>query len=999
MKHIILAAGEGSTSFERSEQIPKCLVEFNGKNTIDHAIAFSNEININETCLVGGFEILKIMKRYPKLRYFYNSNWSKTGNLKSLIIALESLKDDLLITYSDVIYDKFILKKTKSINNIALQFDSKWFSRYERTDDSFIEILTDKNGKELGEFTGALFIPKKLIQKVRNITNEIIDKDINGSLLQLAQIIIEKHSVEFIDANGGWAELDSNQDTNRFVFGTKSETLNTLKDIVSKSKILGQYTFQVGDYEKNHDKIINYIQNAFNDEYLVFRSSAVNEDTLNNTMAGNYKSVLKVPLEDKSYIESSIKSVISSYLKSGQKQNSKNQVLVQRYLSGVTSSGVVLTKDLQTDSPYFKINFSDGDDTELVTSGSGRSLKVFICYRGFLEKINNPKIEKLIIAVQELEMITNFDAIDVEYAFVGEELYILQVRPITAKKDSVKVSETDINNEVNSIKKYMSSAKDFPSLHGKSIAYGVMPDWNPAEIIGINPKPLAFDLYKYIITDNVWAKSRNLLGYKDVSGNSGLVLFAGRPYVDIRMSFSSFIPKNIKNSTANKLVDGFISKLKIHPEDHDKVEFKTVLTAFDFNFKDKLSELFYYGLSRSEQKNIFESYRELTQNIILENTIKIDEELGYSVILSNKRLEILNSNLSSFDKIHHLLEDCKKYGTLPFANLARMSFIGSIMMDSLQEKNIIEKKDVNDFLNSVHSVATEFSNDCNLLFSKKISKENFLKKYGHLRPGTYEITSKTYNEGYEDYINLSSKKTNQVSDSVYNFSEENLNKISNKISQNGFDFSALTLVKFTKKAIEAREKSKFEFTKNLSSVLDLISEIGVEYGISKDNLSYLNLEDILRNKKSSSRIDFESNVEVSIANNKKKYLISSAIQLPELIFDNRDLEMFYYPESKPNYITYKNIFEDVVYLTKDNNEAISNKIVMIESADPGFDWIFSHNIKGLITKYGGAASHMAIRCAEFDLPAAIGCGKIFNDLISCTKVEINCANQIITGYR
>ena len=42
---------------------------------------------------------------------------------------------------------------------------------------------------------------------------------------------------------------------------------------------------------------------------------------------------------------------------------------------------------------------------------------------------------------------------------------------------------------------------------------------------------------------------------------------------------------------------------------------------------------------------------------------------------------------------------------------------------------------------------------------------------------------------------------------------------------------------------------------------------------------------------------------------------------------------------------------------------------------------------------------MAIRCAEFDLPAAIGCGNIFNDLIGCSKIEINCANQKITGFR
>ena len=59
---------------------------------------------------------------------------------------------------------------------------------------------------------------------------------------------------------------------------------------------------------------------------------------------------------------------------------------------------------------------------------------------------------------------------------------------------------------------------------------------------------------------------------------------------------------------------------------------------------------------------------------------------------------------------------------------------------------------------------------------------------------------------------------------------------------------------------------------------------------------------------------------------------------------------------------------------------------MIESADPGYDWIFTHDIKGLITKYGGAASHMAIRCAEFNLPAAIGSGEIFDDFSSGDKI-------------
>ena len=69
---------------------------------------------------------------------------------------------------------------------------------------------------------------------------------------------------------------------------------------------------------------------------------------------------------------------------------------------------------------------------------------------------------------------------------------------------------------------------------------------------------------------------------------------------------------------------------------------------------------------------------------------------------------------------------------------------------------------------------------------------------------------------------------------------------------------------------------------------------------------------------------------------------------------------------------------------------------MIESSDPGFDWIFTHKIAGLVTMFGGANSHMAIRCAEFAIPAAIGCGKpIYDSLLNKKLIEIDCSGEII----
>ena len=107
--------------------------------------------------------------------------------------------------------------------------------------------------------------------------------------------------------------------------------------------------------------------------------------------------------------------------------------------------------------------------------------------------------------------------------------------------------------------------------------------------------------------------------------------------------------------------------------------------------------------------------------------------------------------------------------------------------------------------------------------------------------------------------------------------------------------------------------------------------------------------------------------------------------------------MIHHYYSKPNFISTKKIIGDIINI-KNYSETSNpeNKIVLLENADPGYDWLFTKNLKGLITKYGGVASHMAIRCAEIGIPAAIGCGEIiFEKLTFASKVMLDCKNQQI----
>ena len=73
---------------------------------------------------------------------------------------------------------------------------------------------------------------------------------------------------------------------------------------------------------------------------------------------------------------------------------------------------------------------------------------------------------------------------------------------------------------------------------------------------------------------------------------------------------------------------------------------------------------------------------------------------------------------------------------------------------------------------------------------------------------------------------------------------------------------------------------------------------------------------------------------------------------------------------------------------------MDGKIILIKNADPGYDYIFNYKIKGLITMYGGSNSHMAIRCLELNLPAAIGVGKLnYENILLSEKLLMDCSKE------
>ena len=571
---------------------------------------------------------------------------------------------------------------------------------------------------------------------------------------------------------------------------------------------------------------------------------------------------------------------------------------------------------------------------------------------------------------------------------------ILQVRPIAVHKNERRVAESDFAKMLDAIKTYLGRKLDSASeaLVGTNTAFGVMPDWNPAEIIGVSPKPLALSLYKELITDHVWPSSRAHIGYRNVDHNFGMVALGGRPYIDLRVSLNTLTPASLNDDLATRLIDFYIDYLEENKNYHDKIEFDVALTTYSFDIAKLEFHLSKGGFSLSETGEIIESLRLLTKNILENSNLEIDSFMSDLLELEVRQQRLAHSEDDVFGEIYTLIRDCKTFGTFQFSILARYAFISNVLLKSLVSVGVISTARYEEFFASVSTIPKMLIRDLSVLDIDKLNK-----KYGHLRPGTYDVESRNYRESncLLDGMGKGSSDGKGVS---FEWSRNEEESIVSLLDIAGIDISFQKFANFLRSAIEAREFSKFIFTKSIDEVLDRIVGIGSDLGISRKDISFLNIKTVLGLCGTSHSSNLKGEFLSEIQYNEKQFLLTHSLKLPPLIFSSKDVDIHLIESEEPNFVTNAICVAPIEEIGSDtvHGRQLTGKIVVIEKADPGFDWIFSHDIKGLITLYGGVASHMAIRCAELGLPAAIGCGTLIYKFVQCSQVvELDCSSRQI----
>ena len=753
--------------------------------------------------------------------------------------------------------------------------------------------------------------------------------------------------------------------------------------MVTKAVLPEQIAVVAGTWQRNPESVVQSILTRFAGKKLAIRSSAVTEDTEAYSMAGAHLSLINVEA-----VSSTVKNAIDDVLDSYLTRDESDEVLVQPMVERTAVAGVVLTRDLSTGAPYYVINYDDfSGRTDTVTGGA--ESKAILVHRAQPGALRSPRFRKLIDAVIEIELATGTGELDIEFCIDSDdEVFILQVRPVAASRHWAERIDHQIDTALGGVQRKINSAMGaIAGVAGDNgTIFGEMPDWNPAEMIGNTPRPLALSLYRNLITDRVWSKARADLGYRDVN-HPLMIDLAGRPFVDVRLSLNSFLPAKLEEPLAARLVEQQLCYLGENRDYHDKIEFEVAITARDFVFEDRCHQLRESGFSAHEIDQFEVEITGITQRLLNWVDGQMDAELSITAELA-AQVDDWPRDWSS-GTAADLLDATRTFGTLPFSKLARHGFIAILMLDSLVRRGVLSRAETEQFMRGIPTVATEFLHDLGAANTGQISTGELISRYGHLRPGAYDILSERYDQRPDLYFAARNELSRRENTDAWSPSAKQMNEIDRLLAEVGFDYDAPRLLVYISSAVRAREKAKFNFMRAVSRLLELVAEWGAQHDLTRDDMSFVPIERL-------ATLDGPEDIASYVSSGREAHLVTQAIRLPHLVMVVSDINVIRLPLGQPNFITSKSVTAPVHIQEGASGAYIDGKILLIESADPGFDWIFAHNIAGLITKFGGANSHMAIRSAEFGLPAAIGCGdRLFEILSDAQVVELNCAARTV----
>ncbi len=247
MKAVILAAGMGTRLGKYTENLPKCMLTFDGKPLIQRQVETLRKAGITDISIVRGYMPEKI--NLSGVKYYHNPDFAVTNMVETLFCAEKELdgKEDVLICYADIIYEPKVLQSIiGSDAQIGVTVDNDYWDYWKSRADNpeaDMESLVIENGliKELGDtkcakdeakvrYVGLIKLSKEGVQKLKETYHHhkqehfhkdepwLRSKSFKKAYMtcMLQALINAGHEVKPIVINRGWLEFDTVEDYEKY---------------------------------------------------------------------------------------------------------------------------------------------------------------------------------------------------------------------------------------------------------------------------------------------------------------------------------------------------------------------------------------------------------------------------------------------------------------------------------------------------------------------------------------------------------------------------------------------------------------------------------------------------------------------------------------------------------------------------------------------------------------------------------------------------------------
>ena len=240
MKAIILAAGCSSRLGNKFEDMPKGLVDINGKSIIQRQITLFHEKKIDDIIIVTGPTSDKF--NFKNVVYVNDLDHKKHDTLGSLITARDYMNDEIIITYADQIFDEKIMESVNNFSgDIGIAVDLDWEKNYVNRDqhpkseaenvlingNEILELRKNisecKENEKIGECLGLMKFSRKALKVFLDKYSELetshkgkfhnapsLEKALISDMLQ--ELIVSGIRISPIYVSGKWCEIDTPQD-------------------------------------------------------------------------------------------------------------------------------------------------------------------------------------------------------------------------------------------------------------------------------------------------------------------------------------------------------------------------------------------------------------------------------------------------------------------------------------------------------------------------------------------------------------------------------------------------------------------------------------------------------------------------------------------------------------------------------------------------------------------------------------------------------------------